>query len=94
MAKWQVKATRPHSASGTKSSRTRPDTGSATVSKSGFHMLRSPIMSRDIEDHPRQEESTLGMFWARKSQKSGEHELERCNSRKKKPHEKQARSRA
>ena len=41
MAKWQIKATRPHSASETRSS--------ATVAKRWFHMLHFPNRSRDIE---------------------------------------------
>ena len=42
--------TGPHSASGTRSSRKRPDTLSATASKSGFHMLQSPVTFEDDED--------------------------------------------
>ena len=63
MAKWQVKATQPHSASETRSS--------ATVATRWFHMLHFPNGSGDIEDDVDDSSSSGGVHRLRESAGNG-----------------------
>ena len=81
MAKWQVKATGPHSASETRSS--------ATVAKRWSHMLHFPNKSGDIEDDMDDPSSSGRVPTASGNPLSTQppeiRKRERCNNREKEP---------